>query len=66
MPRKLNQAEKRSLRAADLAVFMKQYGRQRQKGVEPNDRQYDREQEEAIKRLKPEDLDALLRDDEED
>ena len=64
MPKKLNRDEKRALRAANLALFIKSYGRQSQKGVEPNDRQYSREEEEAIKRLRPEELDALLRDDE--
>ena len=66
MPRKLNRDEKRALRASSLALFLKSYERRSQKGVEPNDRQYDRQEEEAIKRLSPDELDALLRDDEED
>jgi hypothetical protein len=36
-----------------------------QKGVEPNDREYDRGVEKAVKRMDPEELDRLLRDDEE-
>ena len=66
MPRKLNRDEKRALRASSLALFLKSYGRRSQKGVEPNDRRYDRQEEEAIKRLSPDELDALLRDDVED
>jgi len=64
MKRKLNRTDKRSLTAADVAIFMKSYGRQRQKRREPNDRQYDREQELALKQMSPEVLDVLLRDDE--
>ncbi len=41
---------------------MAQYGRKAQKATEPNDRRYDRKVEKAIKRMKPEDLDRLLRD----
>jgi hypothetical protein len=62
--RKLNRDEKRALRAANLATFMRQYGRHRQKGVEPNDRRYDRELEAELKKVAPDELDALLRDDE--
>ena len=65
MKRKLDRTDKRNLTAADVAIFMKSYGRQRQKRREPNDRQYDREQELTLKRMPPEALDALLRDDEE-
>lgn len=64
MARKLNRDEKRALRAASVANFMRQYGRQRQKAQEPNDRQYDRKLEADLKRLPPEELDGLLRDDE--
>ena len=66
MKKKLNQDEKRALRAATVANFVRQYGRRRQKGVEPNDRQYDREVEARLKRLAPDELDGLLRDDEGD
>jgi ribosomal protein S18 len=49
--------------AAAVRRFVKQYGRKAQKGIEPNDRRYDRKIEKAVKRMKPEALDALLRDD---
>ena len=49
--------------AATLGRFVQQYERKAQKGVEPNDRRYDRKVEKAVKRMKPEKLDALLRDD---
>ena len=42
------------------------YGRGRSPGHDPNDRGYSREMEEAIKRLPPEELDRLMRDDEDD
>ncbi len=63
--RKLNADQKRALRAAKVNRFMQDYGRQSQKRVEPNDRKYDRDIESEGKRLKPEDLDSLMRDDEE-
>jgi hypothetical protein len=43
---------------------MQRYGRKAQRGVEPNARRY-RDLERALKQLKPEVLDWLLRDDEE-
>jgi hypothetical protein len=67
MPKKkLNSDQKRARRAADLSTFVRQYGRKAQKGVEPNDRRYDREiGANAVRRLKPTVMDELLRDDEE-
>ncbi len=48
-----------------LAGFMKEYGRRtRRNGMDPNDRHYDRGLESEIKRMRPEDLDRLLRDEE--
>lgn len=44
----------------DLARFVRQYERRAQKGVEPNDRRYDRKIEKQMKRLRPEELSALL------
>ena len=44
--------------------FIKQYGRKKQKkGSDPNDRQYNRELEEKIKRMKPEEIQELINDD---
>jgi ribosomal protein S18 len=57
--------EKRALKAAALRRFVQEYGRKAQKGVEPNDRGYDREIEKAVKRMKPDELDRLLREGEE-
>jgi hypothetical protein len=50
------------MKAAALQLFVKQLGRKAQKGVEPNDRHYSREVELAASRLRPEELDELLRD----
>ena len=64
MSRKLNHDQKVALHAAEVAKFIEQYARKSQKGGEPNDRRYDRRLEAKIKRLRPEYLDRLLRDDE--
>lgn len=61
-----NRAEKLALQAAELAVFTKQYGRRKQRGVEPNDHKYDRDTEKKFKKLDPTELDRLMRDDEQD
>ncbi|NHZ97595.1 hypothetical protein [Massilia sp. CCM 8734] len=50
----------KSLLAAQLGRFVQQYGRKATKGLDPNDRGYDRKLEEKIKRLSPEDLSELL------
>ncbi|MGW0506932.1 hypothetical protein [Micromonospora sp. NPDC003241] len=48
----------------EIGSFMKAYGRVRAgTGSDPNDRQYSRKLEAEIKRMRPEDLDRLLRDD---
>jgi hypothetical protein len=48
--------------AAQVGEFMRQYQRKAQGGMaEPNDRQYSRKLERKLKRLKPEELDELLR-----
>jgi hypothetical protein len=60
-----NRAEKQALRAAELSLFVKQYGRKAQRGVEPNDRRYDRDVEQKVRRMDPFELDRLLREDEE-
>jgi hypothetical protein len=63
--RHLNADQKRALRAATVNVFVQQYGRQAQRGIEPNDRRYSRDVEKTLKQLKPDELDSLMRDDEE-
>jgi hypothetical protein len=59
--RRLNSAERRALKAAEVQLFAKQYARRAQRGVEPNDRNFDREVELRVSRLDPEELDRLLR-----
>jgi len=44
--------------------FAQQYARKAQKGIEPNDRRYKRQIEKKVKNMNPEELDRLLRDDE--
>lgn len=48
--------------AGKLGRFVQEYGRKSQKGVEPNDRHYDRKVEHLMKRLPAEALSALLSD----
>ena len=61
-----NSADRRARKAAALQLFARQIGRQAQKGVEPNDRRHDTEVERAMRHLSPEEVDALLRDGEDD
>ena len=46
--------------AKRMGAFLRQYKRRAHSGHDPNDRGYDREIEQYIRRLKPEDLDVLL------
>jgi hypothetical protein len=55
-------ARKKRINEADLAAFLRQYGRKRQKGREPNDRDYDRKLAARVKRMRAEDADRLMRD----
>ncbi|ATQ44901.1 hypothetical protein CSW64_06455 [Caulobacter mirabilis] len=64
MPRKPSSEERRSRAVAQVADFIRKYGRRKQKRGEPNDRVYDRDMEASLKRLSPQDLDALMHDDE--
>ena len=52
--------------AEELATFLRQYGKKAQKGREPNDRWYHHNLEDALKRLKPEELDALINGEEDE
>ncbi|HEY8949490.1 MAG TPA: hypothetical protein VIM56_11450 [Rhizomicrobium sp.] len=62
--KKPNAAEKKELLSGEMRLFVREYGRKSQKGIEPNDRKYSRKVEKKIrKHIKPETLDALLRDD---
>jgi len=50
-----------------IGAFMKAYERRvGRNGLDPNDRHYSHAFEAEIKRMKPEELDRLLRDDEDD
>jgi hypothetical protein len=60
--RHLNAEEKRRVKAADIQLFARLYARPAQKGVEPNDRRYPRDIERQVKRMRPDELDSLLRD----
>jgi cell fate (sporulation/competence/biofilm development) regulator YlbF (YheA/YmcA/DUF963 family) len=62
--RRLNADEKGASKSVSFAEFAKRYERKRQKGVEPNERRYDRGVEEMMKHAPPIELDQLLRDDE--
>jgi hypothetical protein len=64
MRKKLNRDEKRERLAGALGTFVRQYGRKAQRGQEPNDRRYSEELKQKLRQLKPEKMDALLRDDE--
>jgi pheromone shutdown protein TraB len=50
----------------ELGAFLKQYARKAYKNIDPNDRRYDHTIERLVKRLKPEELDRLMREDLED
>lgn len=51
----------------EIGSFMKAYGRAAAgNGSDPNDRHYSRKLEAEIKRMRPEDLDRLLRDEDGD
>jgi hypothetical protein len=45
---------------SQIGTFERQYKRKAQKGVEPNDRRYDRKFEKKVKRMSPEELSDLL------
>ena len=64
--RRLNLDQKRALKTATVATFIRQYTRKAAQNVDPNDRQYDRDIEQKIRRMRPEELDRLIREDEED
>jgi hypothetical protein len=44
----------------EIGLFVRQYARKHYPGHDPNDRQYDREIEQIIRRMSPEDLDELM------
>ena len=50
----------------EIRVFVQQYGRKANRNIDPNDRRYDRKIEALIKRMKPEELDEIMRGDDGD
>lgn len=56
-------SSKRDRKAAQIDLYLQQVARPRQKGQDPNDRRYDRDVECEMRKLKPQELDALLRGD---
>lgn len=48
--------------ANELGAFLKQYARKAYKTMDPNDRNYDRVIERLVKRMRPEELDQLMRE----
>ncbi|MEU8076765.1 hypothetical protein AB0B31_15080 [Catellatospora citrea] len=51
----------------DLGGFLHVYGRRKSgNGLNANDRHYSRSLEDEVKRMRPEDLDRLIRDDDDD
>jgi hypothetical protein len=61
-----NRDEKRALKAAQMSQHAKSIGRKAQKRIEPNDRVFSTELDKKLRRMPPEKIDKLLRDDEED
>ena len=62
-----NVAQRRALKAAELAMFVQAAGRPAQKRTEPNDRRrVDLALQRKLRRVPPVELDRLLRHDEED
>jgi uncharacterized protein (TIGR02996 family) len=52
---------RREATEADVSLFLQQYARKAERGWDPNDRQYSREVEKVVKRMRPEELDRLMR-----
>ncbi|KPF46504.1 hypothetical protein IP76_06470 [Rhizobium sp. AAP43] len=57
----MNADNKRSRQSLDMQLFYKKVGRKAQAGHDPNDRQYDRDLAKKLRRMPPEEIDALLR-----
>jgi len=58
--------EKKQRMVAATARYLRQIGRQAQKGVEPNDRGFDHKLDKKLRRMRPEDVDALFRGQDDD
>jgi uncharacterized protein (TIGR02996 family) len=64
--RRARRRRRRTPQEADIGLFLKQYGRKTKNTPDPNDRHYSREIEARVKRMKPEELDRLMRGEEDD
>jgi hypothetical protein len=65
VPKQHESSQKRSRKEilnAEIGTFLKQYARKAHAGHDPNDRSYSRKIEGIVKRMRPEDLDALIQD----
>jgi hypothetical protein len=62
MTKRLNKNKQMRRVEADVSLFVKKYARKSAKS-DPNDRHYDKQIAKIVKRMKPEDLDRLLRGD---
>lgn len=49
--------------SSEIGIFLQKYARPKHAGHDPNDRTYDRNVERVVKRMDPEELDALIRGD---
>lgn len=50
----------------EIGTFVRQYARKRHPSHDPNDRAYDRQLEQQIRHMKPEELDVLMNGDPEE
>ncbi len=60
-PPRRGRRNRREAMEADVTLFLRQYARKAPKSGEPNDRGYSRAVEESVKRMRPEELDRLMR-----
>lgn len=65
METQMNTDNKRTRRSLDIQLFAKQIGKKAQAGQEPNDRRYDRDIAKKLRQISPEEIDALLRGEDE-
>ena len=63
MSKELNAEQKQARRTGEMASFVQEYARKARKGLDANDRRHDRSIQARIRRMPPEELDLLLRED---
>jgi hypothetical protein len=59
--KRLNISEKEERTAAEWRRFIKLVGRKAQRGREPNDRKHSKDADIALRRIRPEDFDRIIR-----